>query len=179
MKLQDQLINARAVAQARWSFRRATQLGDRVRVWGRPAVTNWGEMNIGSRVRIFSTVATTELRVNPQATLDIGAETFINSGCSISASKLVRIGPRCNIGSHAILIDNDFHHIEPERRTEIPESRPIVLEENVWLGDRVIVLNGVTIGADSVVGAGSVVTTDIPAGTIAAGMPAEVIRSIG
>jgi acetyltransferase-like isoleucine patch superfamily enzyme len=60
----------------------------------------------------------------------------------------------------------------------MPPSRPIILEENVFLGARVIVLGGVTIGRDSVIGAGSVVTRDIPPGVIAAGNPAKVIRAL-
>jgi maltose O-acetyltransferase len=103
---------------------------------------------------------------------------FINYGCSISASQQVRIGDDCSIGTHAIIMDNDFHEIDPGRRRLRPASAPIVLEENVWLGARVTVLKGVTIGRDSVVAAGSVVTRDIPPGTIAAGVPARVIRSL-
>ena len=55
---------------------------------------------------------------------------------------------------------------------------PIVLEENVWLGSRVIVLRGVTIGAHSVIGAGSVVVNDVPARSVAVGVPARVVRAL-
>jgi maltose O-acetyltransferase len=75
-------------------------------------------------------------------------------------------------------MDNDFHRVEPERRHEVPESLPIILGENVWLGARVVVLRGVTIGAHSVVAAGSVVTRDIPPRTLAAGVPARVVREL-
>jgi acetyltransferase-like isoleucine patch superfamily enzyme len=109
---------------------------------------------------------------------DIGQSAFINYGCSISATRLVRIGARCNIGTGVIIMDSDFHRIEPERRTESPEPRPIVLEENVWLGARVIVLGGVTIGAGSVIGAGSIVTRDIPPRSVAVGQPAKVVRTL-
>ena len=61
---------------------------------------------------------------------------------------------------------------------ERPESGPAVLEENVWLGARVIVMAGVTIGADSAVGAGSVVTRDVSPGSVAAGVPARVVRDL-
>lgn len=129
-------------------------------------------------MRIDSRVARTEIVVEQGATLEIGESAFINYGCSISANQLVRIGPRCNIGTFCMVIDNAFHELEPERRHLRPESKPIILEENVWLGGRVIVLPGVTIGRDRVIGAGSVVTHDIPAGVIAAGMPARVIREL-
>jgi maltose O-acetyltransferase len=76
------------------------------------------------------------------------------------------------------MMDNDFHSLEPEKRQVKPPSAPIILEENVWLGARVIVLRGVTIGKGSVIGAGSVVTKDIPPGVLAAGSPARVIRKL-
>jgi maltose O-acetyltransferase len=141
-------------------------------------VSNSGTLLIGDRVRLVSTIATLELAVEPGATLDIGDGVFINYGCSIGATKLVRIGSRCTIGTHVIVIDNDFHRVEPERRDERPLSQPIILEENVWLGARVVVLRGVTIGAHSVIGAGSVVARNIPPRVVAAGVPAKVVRSL-
>jgi maltose O-acetyltransferase len=68
--------------------------------------------------------------------------------------------------------------MEPERRNEMPASAPIVLEENVWIGIRAIVLRGVTIGQGSVIGAGSVVVNDVPPRSLAAGVPARVIRTL-
>ncbi len=170
--------NGRAVLRAHWYFRRATKLGARVRLWGRPAIENHGTMIIGDRVRLVSTIVPLELVTGKQGRLEIGTSAFINYGCSIAATQLIRIGPRCNIGTYVIMMDNDFHRIEPERREEMPPSAPIILEENVWLGARVIVLRGVTIGAGSVVAAGSVVTRDIPPRSLAAGLPARVIRQI-
>lgn len=175
----SRLTDALAVLRARFYLRRADRLGARVRVWGRPTVNVWGgHLLVGDRVMVVSTVATTEIAVGTGATLEIGERVFINYGCSIVANRLVRIGPRCSIGTHAILMDNDFHRIEPEHRNERPDSRPIVLEENVWLGARVTVLRGVTIGKDSVIGAGSVVTRDIPARSVAVGLPAKVVRRL-
>jgi maltose O-acetyltransferase len=166
------------VLGARWFLRRAAALGPRVRLWGRPAVTCQGTLLVGDRARLVSDIATLELAVGPGATLSIGEGAFINYGTSIAATERVEIGPRCNIGTHCILMDNDFHRIEPERRDERPESRPIVLEENVWLGARVVVLRGVRIGAGSAVAAGSVVTRDIPPRSLAAGVPATIIRKL-
>jgi acetyltransferase-like isoleucine patch superfamily enzyme len=149
-----------------------------VRLWGKPVVKNWnGQIIIGTNVRLNSTIATLEL-VAGGGRLEIGDSSFINYGCSISATQLVRIGKDCSIGTHSTLIDNDFHCIEPDRRNITPPSKPIILEDNVWLGSRVIVLRGVTIGEGSVVGAGSVVTRDIPPRSLAAGNPARVIRQI-
>jgi acetyltransferase-like isoleucine patch superfamily enzyme len=167
-----------ANAAARWYLRHADSVGARVRVRGRPVIKNWGRMVVGERTQLVSTIATLELVSMEGGSLEIGARTLVNYGTSIAAHERVSIGERCLIGTHVIMIDNDFHRIEPERRFELPESRPITLEDNVWLGARVIVLAGVTIGADSCIGAGSVVVDDIPPRCIAAGVPARVLREL-
>jgi maltose O-acetyltransferase len=141
-------------------------------------VTNHGRMVVGSRVQLISTAATLELVSRAGGTLEIGERTLVNYGGSIAAAELIRIGPRCLIGPHVLIMDNDFHRIEPERRLEWPESKPIIIEENVWIGARVVVLPGVTIGADSCIGAGSIVTEDVPARVFAAGVPCKVIRHL-
>jgi acetyltransferase-like isoleucine patch superfamily enzyme len=172
------LNDAGAVLRARYYLRSAKALGPHVRLWGVPFVKNEGTLLIGDRVRLASTISTLELSVGPNGTMEIGDRVLINHGCSIGATKLVRIGERCNIGSQVILIDNAFHELDPDRRNEQPEPAPVILEANVWLAARVIVLPGVTIGTNSVVGAGSVVTRDIPPNVLAAGVPAKVIRPI-
>lgn len=177
MKLRQLWQDGRAALRAMWYFRHATR-GRRVRVWGRLRVANYGQMLIGDRVRLVSEPVVLEMVAGGNGRLEIGERTFINYGGSISAHQLIKIGPRCNIGPHVLLMDNNFHRLEPGRRDEMPPSRPIILEENVFLGARVIVLGGVTIGRDSVIGAGSVVTRDIPPGVIAAGNPAKVIRTL-
>lgn len=161
-----------------WYLRQADSIGSRTRVLGRVSAQNWGTMKIGSRVLIIGTITPVELVAFPGGSLEIGDNSFINYGVSLSASQLVRIGPRCNIGTYCNLLDNDFHSLEPEKRQQKPPSAPIILEENVWLGARVIVLRGITIGKDSVVGAGSIVTRDIPPGVLAAGSPAKIIREL-
>ncbi|MCA9978846.1 MAG: acyltransferase [Anaerolineales bacterium] len=169
--------NIFAVLNAYWFFRNA-ELGKKVRLWGRPEISNLGRLIIGERVRLNSKVAKLELATGFDGTLKIGAGTFINYGTSIGAMQHIEIGKDCNIGTYCILMDNDFHRLEPERRQEMPESKPIVLEDNVWLGARVIVLRGVTIGAGSVVGANSIVTKNVPPRCLAVGMPAKVVRAL-
>ena len=102
----------------------------------------------------------------------------MNFGCSLVAFEKVTIGPRCLIGPHCMVMDTPFHDVDPERRLDVPPSEPISLGENVWLGTRVIVMPGVSIGADAAIGAGSVVTRDVPRRVFAAGVPARVIRSL-
>jgi maltose O-acetyltransferase len=178
MRPLETLANGLSILRARWYFRSAASLGPRVRLWGQPLVrNNGGQIVIGEGAVLYSTAATLEL-VADGGRLEIGPRALINYGCSIAATQLVRIGPDCLIGKQCILIDNDFHRLEPGRRRERPPSAPLILEEHVWLGSRVIVLPGVTIGADSVIGAGSVVTRDVPPRCLAAGSPARVIRRL-
>jgi len=178
MKIDYYIKTMFSLLRAAWFFRRATHLGKKVRVWGNPAVKNWGRMIICDRVRLESRLARTELVAAPGATLEIGESVFINYGCSISAAKLVHIGAYCSIGPYVMIVDTNFHCLEPERRNESPEPAPVFLEENVWLGARAIILPGVRIGTGSVIGAGSIVTRDIPPRVLAAGNPAKVIRDL-
>jgi acetyltransferase-like isoleucine patch superfamily enzyme len=178
MDQQQLWTDVRSVLGARWYLRHADEVGARVRVRGRPMISNYGRMVIGSRVQLISTAATLEIVTRQGGTLEIGDRTLVNYGGSIAAADSVRIGPRCLIGPHVLIMDNDFHRIEPERRLEWPESKPITIGENVWIGARVIVLAGVTIGDDSCIGAGSIVNEDIPPRVFAAGVPARVIRHL-
>lgn len=172
------LDNGAAVLRARWALRSADHIGERVRLRGRVVVVNSGHMSIGERVQLVSTIATLELVAEQGARLEIGERTLVNFGCSIVATGLVRIGAHCHIGPHTTIVDNQFHHIEPERRLERPPPRPIVVEDNVWIGARVILMPGVSVGRDSCIGAGSVVTSDVPPCTVVAGVPARTIRSL-
>ncbi len=170
--------NGRAVLRGRWYLRHADQVGDRVRLRGHPVVRNRGRMVIGERVQLVSTIATLELVSDEGGLLEIGDRSLVNFGCSLVATELVRIGARCHIGPYTLMQDNDFHRVEPERRLEVPPSEPIVVEDNVWIGARCIIMGGVTVGEDSCVGAGSIVTADVPRRTLVAGVPARVIREL-
>lgn len=177
-RMSSLLSDAAAVLRARYYLRSAQTVGRRVRVWGTPAVSNHGKLYIGERVRLSSVISTLELGVGPEGVLEIGDRVLINHGTSIGATKLIRIGERCNLGSQCMVMDNAFHELDPSRRDEQPEAVPVILERNVWLAARVIVLPGVTIGENSVIGAGSVVTHDIPPNVLAAGVPARVLRAL-
>ncbi len=108
----------------------------------------------------------------------IGADTFVNAGCVILDVARVSIGERCQIGPSVQLL-TPTHPLDPVSRGEGWEAaEPITIGDNVWLGGGVIVLPGVAIGSDTVVGAGAVVTRDLPAGVLAVGSPARVIRDL-
>ncbi|RPJ70343.1 MAG: acyltransferase [Alphaproteobacteria bacterium] len=172
------LRNILPVLRARFYFRKAVLQGSKIRIWGHPSIHILGKMVINDRVRIISTITPVELVVDTGAIFEIGENTYINYGVSISAKHCVKIGRDCLIGTYVNITDNNFHYVDPDRRNEIPPSSDVTIEDNVWLGTRVIVLPGVTIGKDSVIGAGSVVTHSIPSRVIAAGAPAKIIREL-
>jgi maltose O-acetyltransferase len=109
----------------------------------------------------------------------IGAGTFVNYGCVMLDVVPIRIGTACQIATNVQLLAAT-HPLEPEPRRDGWEyGEPITVGDNVWLGGGVIVCPGVSIGDDTVVGAGAVVTRDLPAGVVAVGNPARVIRELG
>ncbi len=160
---------------ARIYLRRCTSIGPRARIVGRPRIDNKGQIVIGERVRIHSHIVPVELAAMRGGRIEIGERTFINYGVSISSFQFVHIGCRCLIGTYVNILDNNWHDILD--RTRVPPSKPVIIEDNVWLGNRVIVLPGVTIGHDAVIGAGAVVTKDIPPRSIAVGNPARVVKA--
>jgi len=173
-----QLIdNAFRLLAGKFYLRNCSRVGIRPRVYGHPRITNLGRIDIGDRFIMFNQTVRSEMVAHPEGWIDIGDRVFLNYGASLSAHRLVRIGAGCQIGSYVCMMDNDYHQVEDRSRPG--ESSPIVLEKNVWLGVRVIVLKGVRIGENAVVGAGSVVTGDIPPDVFAAGVPARVIRRFG
>jgi maltose O-acetyltransferase len=108
----------------------------------------------------------------------VGARTFVNFGLVALDVSPIAIGDDVQIGPNVQLL-TPTHPLEAEaRRAKWEAGRPITVSSNVWLGGGAVILPGITIGEDSVVGAGSVVTRDVPAGTLVAGNPARVIREL-
>lgn len=119
------------------------------------------------------------LEVDHGSQVSIGAGTFINYGAVMLDGAPVTIGRDCQIATNVQLL-TATHPIDPGPRRALWEyCLPVTVADNVWLGGGVIVCPGVSIGADSVIGAGSVVAKDIPAGVVAVGNPARVLREIG
>jgi acetyltransferase-like isoleucine patch superfamily enzyme len=115
----------------------------------------------------------------PGARIEIGADSRIHGAC-IHARKEIRIGKRCLIAANCQIIDSNGHDMsfpDVDQRVHSQGSTlPVHIEDSVWLGLGCIVLPGVTIGRGTVVGAGSVVTGDLPGMCFAAGSPARVVR---
>ena len=96
------------------------------------------------------------------------------SGVTIWCFKKITIGNHVRVGANVTIMDGDAHQNDPRAGV----NSPIVIEDNVWIGANVMILKGVHIGRNSLVGAGSVVTKDIPANVVAAGNPCKVIREL-
>lgn len=133
-----------------------------------------GLVRIGARVRLDGLSAPIELHAGPCAQIVIEDDARIASGASIEAENMVRIGRGSSVGRFCKIIDNHFHRTTTHDAK--PESVPVIVEENVSLGPRAILLPGAHIGQGSVVGAATVVTRRVPPGVLIAGQPATVRR---
>jgi len=119
--------------------------------------------------------------LEPGSTIAIGSGTGI-SGASIVARSSVIIGNRVLIGAGACVWDTDFHPLDPEERhvhaTRGAASAPVRIEDEVFIGARSLILKGVTLGSQAVIGAGAVVTKQVDPGAIVAGNPARVVGTV-
>ncbi|TYB96818.1 sugar O-acetyltransferase [Micromonospora sp. WP24] len=129
---------------------------------------------------------------------EVGTETEVRPPFYCDYGSRIRIGPRCFVNFNAVFLDvapitigadvqigpnvqllTPTHPVEPEpRRAKWESARPITIGDNVWLGGGVIVLAGIDVGANTVVGAGAVVTRDLPPNVVALGNPARAVRSV-
>lgn len=148
---------------------------------GQPLVLGDLEIELGENVTIMRTTLGAS-KVFERPILRIGNNARIGYGTVVSVSKEVTIGSDTLIGTHCLIMDSDDHPMEPEaRRAREPVSReevsPVKIGNNVWLGTRVVILKGTTIGDNSVIGANSLVSKDVPANCVAIGFPARVVKS--
>jgi acetyltransferase-like isoleucine patch superfamily enzyme len=146
-------------------------------------------MTFGPGLQLRSSVRSNPLGPNrpvvittwqPGAVLAIGAN-FAMTGGTICAAERVTIGDNVTIGPNTTIMDTDFHSLDPERRQLEPtggKTAPIVIKDNVFIGINCLILKGVTIGQGSVVGAGSVVTRNVPPNIIVAGNPAKMVGTV-
>jgi len=135
----------------------------------------WNEIS-GSQMGSNSTILV-PFYINIGQFTHIGKNVFINHACSfldmggITIEDDVLIGPKVNLITEG-------HPLNPSERKALT-VQPIVIRRNAWIGAAVTILPGVTVGENSVVAAGAVVTKDVPANTVVAGVPAKVIKTIG
>jgi len=159
-----------ALVSAPYRLRHTTQRGARSRTMGRPVVQNAGTLLIGNDVILNSQFAPCTLTTLGSGRVVIGDRAAINFGTTISAAAHVVLGSDVSIGPYGLLVDHES--------TGDAAPRGIDVGDGVWLAGRVTLLPGTRIGAGSVVTAGSVVNGEIPAGVVAGGNPARVLRTI-
>jgi acetyltransferase-like isoleucine patch superfamily enzyme len=141
----------------------------------KPRVRNAGTMSIGRNFRVLGRVIRTQLGTGPDGKLIIGDHVGINEGVSIFALDEIRIDDYAMIADYVSIADATYHDLAPGLPAR---TAPVHIERNVWLGRNVVVLPGVTIGANSVVAAGAVVTRDVAPNTLVGGVPARFMRAL-
>ena len=109
--------------------------------------------------------------------ISVGARTYIGNFFDFNSRSKIDIADDCMFGNFVTLVDNNHGTaLDEDMRVQAFNTAPIVIERNCWLGEKVTVLAGVTIHANAIIGAGSVVTRDVPANSVVAGVPARVLR---
>lgn len=153
-----------------------TARGHGTRVLGRPRIENHGSITLGDDVVLRSALLPLELYTSHGAHIVVGHGCVINSGVSLAATHSITLGNRVYLGTLVFVMDNNFHDVVD--RNLHPVGRPVVLEDDVWIGVKATVLPGVRIGRGAVVGAHSLVTHDVAPYTLVAGCPARVVRTL-
>jgi acetyltransferase-like isoleucine patch superfamily enzyme len=139
--------------------------------WPLPRIINSGGRIEAESCRFFPGV---RIECWHGAVLKIGKGTYFNRGTEIVASSAVFIGADCKIARDVIIMDTDQHPLDATGL----KMNPVVIEDRVWLGSRAIVLKGVCIGHDSIVGAGAIVTKSVPPYSVVVGPAARVIKTL-
>lgn len=151
---------------------------------GMPFVTiaKGSEMSIGHDCRFMNWSMGNLIGLNHRCILSTytkRAKLIIGDKCSFSGVSIwchesITIGNNVRVGANCTIMDSDQHTDDPRAG----KNKPVIIEDNVWLGGNVMVLKGVTIGKNTLIGAGSIVTKSIPSNVIAAGNPCRVIREL-
>lgn len=180
----NKMLNHRyALLLWRFSWRRLlTRAGRRWRTDGMLFLGRRLEIQIARRAEVrfgrFVWIGDgTKIRCH-EGVVEIGEKTVIGQECTISAYQRVRIGEQCVIADRAMFIDFDHGVVEVERpiRLQGIYKRDVVVGSNVWIGYGACILRGVSVGDNSIVGTNAVVTKDVPANAVVAGIPARVVR---
>lgn len=115
--------------------------------------------------------------VEDNAQLEIGSSSYICAGATIRVAKRIVIGDQCAISWNVTIMDSDFHEYYASEGVIPEKTKEVIIGNNVWIGNNVLILKGVTIGDNAIIAAGSVVTKNVPNGTVVAGNPAKIVKT--
>ncbi len=174
--LKQVFIGASDILRAKIKLRACASRGRHITLKGKPLLKIFGEAHLGDEVRIWSNINKAVLFVDRGAYLKVGKNSRIN-GVHLSVSNHVEIGDNVRLAPYSKIIDSDFHKID-DHFSDDGVSKPIIIEDDVWVAMSAMVMKGVRIGKGAVVAAGAVVVKDVPAYTVVAGVPARVIKEI-
>lgn len=138
-----------------------------------PEIKNEGTFFIGANCSFNSFRLRQHFTVKKNAVLEIKDGSRFNDGVNLCATRSIKLGHHVRIGDMTYIYDTDFHQTSPETPTK---CEPVIIGNNVWIGANSIVLPGSVIGDHAVIAAGSIVTGEIPAKSLAAGVPAKVVK---
>ena len=178
-KLLDRVQSRLRVAFYRARYPQAI-LGPHLGIRGKLIITGPGKVVVGPHC-FFDAATGRPNKIqtfDPAATVTIGSRCYLN-GIEIAAQSSVTLGDDC-IVADALIMDTDFHSIEINRHDPAApvKTRPIEIAGNVWVGNRTIILKGVSIGENSVIGAGTVVRQSVPANAVVIGNPQQIARML-
>lgn len=159
------------------------RVGPGLRIERIPYIRGAGRVRIGEGVYLSGKIgigfSSSSAGVTP--CLSVGDHSFIGHDCTFNLRHEIRIGDHCLLAGGITVQDHDGHPLDPVRRRAgepAPEESvaPVIIHDGAWVGRRSLILKGVTVGENAVIGAGSVVVSDVPANSIVAGNPARLIR---
>ena len=176
--------------KALWQYKHSARIGSHFSVLPTARLYNKTKPDnvlIGDHVELGSVIY-----VNKNASLTIGDYTTIRHSTEITINESVEIGKYVIISNHVVISDNNSHPTDPDERIRMSKSgfyselwdygrsasTRIIIEDNVWIGQRAIIQKGVIIGRGSIVAQGAVVTKDVPPYSIAAGNPARIVKTL-
>lgn len=172
----------RNIIRSAWIRREFKHIGDKV-MFGKIGLLKGAEcISIGDRCKFEDYVFLTAWTLNGKPTINIGEHCFFGAFSHITSTNKIVIGDNCLTGKNVTITDNshgetDLTSLEtPPLKRVLVSKGPVVIGNNVWIGDKATILPNVTIGDGCVIAANSVVTKDIPPYSVAAGVPAKVIK---
>jgi acetyltransferase-like isoleucine patch superfamily enzyme len=192
-RIQNELRRIAALPYIRLLFQlHGIAWGRHWRILGMPIIQRYrgSRIELGDGLTLRSWYSSNPLAPNhpvvlatrrPQAVLRIANDCGF-TGTTLVAAERIEIGNRVAVGANVTITDTDFHPLHPDERRHdflAGQHAPVIIKDDVFIGMQSLILKGVTIGRGSVVGAGSVVTRNVPAGVIVAGNPAQIVKSLG